>query len=366
MCGLFLLPRTPRRAQSATPAAGRPTLMHFMPSHTSTIRLARFVTVALAAVVALPGSSPATPASARAASPFLSAPLYVDPYSNASRQADQWRQTRPADAAIMDKIAAQPQATWFGDWGGPVRADVAAHVAAAQAAGTMPVLVAYDIPRRDCSGHSSGGARSPAAYRRWIRDFAAALGQARAAVVVEPDAVAGLDCLTRANQRTRLRLLNRAVSSLSSDKQAAIYIDAGNQAWQPARTIAARLKAAGVGRARGFSLNVSNFDTTASEIAYGKAISTRIGRKHGRKSTLKTFVVDTSRNGVGPTKHRQWCNPPGRALGAVPSARTGESRVDAFLWIKPPGESDGKCNGGPAAGAWWPEYALSLARRAAW
>jgi endoglucanase len=333
-----------------------------MPSHTSTSRFALCVAVALAAVAALPGSSPARPATPRAASPFPGARLYVDPYSNASRQAEQWRQSRPADAAIMDKIAAQPEAFWFGDWGGPVRADVAAHVTAAQAAGAVPVLVAYDIPRRDCGGHSSGGASSPAAYRRWIRDFAAGLGQARAAVVVEPDAVAGLDCLSRANQRIRLKLLNGAVSILRSDKQAAVYIDAGNQGWQTSRTIASRLRAAGVGRARGFSLNVSNFDTTASEIAYGKAISARIGSKSG----LKTFVVDTSRNGVGPTKKRQWCNPPGRALGTVPTALTGEARVDAFLWIKPPGESDGKCNGGPGAGAWWPEYALALARRAAW
>ena len=34
------------------------------------------------------------------------------------------------------------------------------------------------------------------------------------------------------------------------------------------------------------------------------------------------------------------------------------------LWIKTPGESDGECHGGPAAGAWWPTYALGLARRA--
>jgi endoglucanase len=337
-----------------------------MPSHASTSRFGLFVVVALAGVAALPGPSPASPASPRAASPFLGVPLYVDPNSNASRQAEQWRQARPADAAIMDKIAAQPQAFWFGDWGGPVRADVAAHVTAAQAAGALPVLVAYDIPRRDCSGRSSGGASSPAAYRRWIRDFAAGLGQARAAVVVEPDAVAGLDCLSRPNRRTRLKLLNLAVSILRSDTQAAIYLDAGNRGWQPARTIASRLRAAGVLRARGFSLNVSNFDTTASEIAYGRAISARIGRASGRKSGLKPFIVDTSRNGVGPTKNRQWCNPPGRALGAVPSARTGKAPVDAFLWIKPPGESDGKCNGGPAAGAWWAEYALALARRAAW
>ena len=41
-----------------------------------------------------------------------------------------------------------------------------------------------------------------------------------------------------------------------------------------------------------------------------------------------------------------------------------DSLLDAFVWIKRPGESDGTCNGGPPAGSWWPEYALGLAQRA--
>ncbi|MFJ4217673.1 glycoside hydrolase family 6 protein, partial [Streptomyces hydrogenans] len=59
-----------------------------------------------------------------------------------------------------------------------------------------------------------------------------------------------------------------------------------------------------------------------------------------------------------------WCNPPGRSLGVPPTDRTGDALVDAYLWIKRPGDSDGQCRGGPSAGTWWPEYALGLARRA--
>ncbi|XIE81958.1 glycoside hydrolase family 6 protein [Streptomyces sp. SBR177] len=55
---------------------------------------------------------------------------------------------------------------------------------------------------------------------------------------------------------------------------------------------------------------------------------------------------------------------PGRALGVPPTDRTGDELVDAYLWIKRPGDSDGTCRGGPAAGTWWPDYALGLARRA--
>jgi endoglucanase len=82
-------------------------------------------------------------------------------------------------------------------------------------------------------------------------------------------------------------------------------------------------------------------------------------------------VIDTGRNGVGRLVESErpvdlWCNVPGRALGPPPTGRTGVPRVDAFLWIKRPGESDGSCNGGPSAGTWWPDYALELARRAAY
>ncbi|NUT94690.1 MAG: endoglucanase, partial [Saccharothrix sp.] len=56
--------------------------------------------------------------------------------------------------------------------------------------------------------------------------------------------------------------------------------------------------------------------------------------------------------------------PPGRGLGARPTADTGIPLVDAFLWVKRPGESDGECQGGPAAGRWWPEQALELAKLA--
>jgi endoglucanase len=265
---------------------------------------------------------------------------------------------RPADAAVMDKIAAQPQAAWFGDWNDNVRADVAAEVRAAARAHAVPVLVAYDIPHRDCGGHSAGGARSARAYRRWIRDFATGLGRARAAVVLEPDALPGLDCLESSDRRRRLHLLSDAVKTLRADPNAAIYLDAGHSAWQPVGVIASRLLAAGVAHTRGFSLNVSNFGTTRRELAYGARISARTKRK--------PFVIDTSRNGAAPTPDDQWCNPPGRALGRRPTARTGNRLVDAYLWVKTPGESDGECNGGPPAGVWWPEYALGLARRAAW
>jgi endoglucanase len=93
-------------------------------------------------------------------------------------------------------------------------------------------------------------------------------------------------------------------------------------------------------------------------VTYGRSVAAALGGKH--------FVVDTSRNGLGPAPDGAWCNPPGRALGARPTVATGEPLHDAALWVKHPGESDGACNGGPAAGTWWAQGALDLARLAAY
>jgi endoglucanase len=291
-------------------------------------------------------------------SPFTGAKWFLDPNSNARRQANAWRLGRPADAAQMDKIAGQPQADWFGDWSGDIQTAVSNRVTQITGAGALPVLVAYDIPLRDCGSYSSGGAASAAAYKTWIRSFAAGVGSRKAVVVLEPDALAGMGCLSAADQQTRLALISDAVSVLAARSGVATYIDAGNSGWQSAATMATRLKSAGVASARGFSLNISNFMTTASQRAYGDQLSALIGGKH--------FIVDTSRNGLGPTSDAQWCNPAGRALGERATSATGDPLADAWFWIKRPGESDGTCNGGPGAGAWWASYALGLAQRAAY
>ena len=41
-------------------------------------------------------------------------------------------------------------------------------------------------------------------------------------------------------------------------------------------------------------------------------------------------------NGLG--SNGEWCNPRGQALGAFPTTRTGNPLVDAFLWVKAPGD----------------------------
>lgn len=55
-------------------------------------------------------------------------------------------------------------------------------------------------------------------------------------------------------------------------------------------------------------------------------------------------VLDTSRSGVMGLRWfwDEWCNVEGAGLGARPSAETGDDdTLDAFVWVKRPGESDG-------------------------
>ena len=118
--------------------------------------------------------------SSTAATPLGAARLWADPDSPARRQADAWRATRPADAAVMDRLAAQPQAHWLGGWSGDVRAAASARVAAAAAAGAVPVLVAYNIPQRDCGGSSAGGVTRPTPTGRGSARWPRGLGDAPA------------------------------------------------------------------------------------------------------------------------------------------------------------------------------------------
>ncbi|CAN5293941.1 glycoside hydrolase family 6 protein [soil metagenome] len=299
-----------------------------------------------------PPSAPGPTPTPTASNPLAGVALYLDPNSRARNQADAWLLSRPLDAAQLEKIAARPQAKWLGSWLDDPSNEIVGTLAAASAQNAVAVLVAYNITNLDCG---SGGARNADAYRTWIARFANAIGSSRAVVILEPDALPAMGCLSAAGQQERVELLSYAVQTLKSHSGVTLYVDAGHAMWQSAAEMARRLNLAGIADADGFSLNVSNFISTEANTLYGADLSSRVGGKH--------FVIDTSRNGLGPTADLQWCNPGGRALGVAPGTLTAHPALDAYLWIKPPGESDGTCNGGPAAGTWWAEYALGLAQR---
>ncbi|HEU5008947.1 MAG TPA: glycoside hydrolase family 6 protein [Jatrophihabitantaceae bacterium] len=265
-----------------------------------------------------------------AGGPFAGRALYVDPHSTAADAAAAAGGTN----TTLNRLASIPQATWLVG-GTPAQAAgiVRTEVGAASRSGAVTEFVVYDLPNRDCSGgQSAGGAAENTAYQNYVSAVSAALKGARGIVVLEPDALADLGCLTPTAQTSRLALLKWAVRRLVQPG-VQVYLDAGHAGWQTSSTMAYRLIKAGIYYARGFSVNVSSFDATSSEIAYGTKISSQVG--------WKRFVVDTSRNG-SPTSGG-WCNPAGATTGALPGTDTGTRAADALLWIKHPGESDGAC-----------------------
>lgn len=49
------------------------------------------------------------------------------------------------------------------------------------------------------------------------------------------------------------------------------------------------------------------------------------------------FIINTSHNGNGPRYsggHTIWCNPPNAAAGALPTTRTADPKVDAYVWVE--------------------------------
>lgn len=376
--------------------------------------------------------------------------LWTDPQSSTKQAAVTLKGAAKQDALTLSRY---PSATWFtGSSPEQVEHEVAQVVARAD--DRVPVLVAYNIPFRDCAQFSAGGATSMAEYTAWIDAFAAGIGDAEAVVIVEPDGLGIIPWYTNINNELewcqpaeadpataadeRFAMLNHAVDALKANPSTVVYLDGTHSGWLGVGDAADRLDQAGVERADGFYLNASNYQYTTNQVFYGTWISQCLAQgdyancanqywnggplpsmiaqlsgewtgvalsSYGEWSEDATdpalnvsgysyrfwgeptthFVVDTSRNGLGPWdwaaagysdagSAQDWCNPPDRGLGLKPTTDTGNELVDAYLWIKVPGESDGACfrDGSlgaldpergilnPPAGAWFSEQAREL------
>ncbi|GAA3731177.1 endoglucanase [Spinactinospora alkalitolerans] len=301
----------------------------------------------LAAAVAV-GPSPASAAESA---------FYVNP----DTQAAEWVRNNPGDpraSVIGDRIADVPQGTWFTEYNpNEVRGQVDALVGAAAAEGKTPIMVVYNIPNRDCSNHSGGGAPDHSAYRSWVDQVAAGLEGRPATIVMEPDVLSLMgNCMDRGQQDQVMESMAYAGKALmAGSSQARVYFDAGHSNWHSPAEIASLLNGADIaGSAHGISSNVSNYNWTSDEVAYAEQVIAATGH-----SSLRA-VIDTSRNGNGP-RGSEWCDPEGRAIGTPSTTDTGNGMIDAFLWVKLPGEADGCA---ASAGQFVPQLAYDMAMAA--
>jgi endoglucanase len=320
------------------------------------------------------GATPTTPRTERTGKPDqgqdqeqdqeqdLTAAASTRLYRHPESQVLDWVRTHtgdPRQAVIESRIADRPAAVWFADFTpSTITSRVRAVTSGGAAQGRVPVVVAYTIPDRDCGGASQGGAPGLDAYDDWIDAFAAGLGSGEVVVILEPDSVAQAECLSSGERSRRFASLARAGRVLkAANPDARVYYDAGHSGWHAPAKQAGWLRQAGAASAAssdGVFSNVSNFHRTADEIAYDRRVLDALGGPASLGA-----VIDTSRNGNGAPAAGQWCDPSGRKIGRAPTLDTGQARIDAYLWVKLPGESDG-CKGSP--GTFSPSYAYELAR----
>jgi endoglucanase len=218
----------------------------------------------------------------------------------------------------------------------------------------LPILVIYNIPNRDVGQYSKGGAKTSESYLDFIERFARGVGDKSPIIIYEPDALPHSVSLSEEDREWRLDLMKQAVQHLTDNCNGTVYIDVGHSSWLPPKDVDVLLSKVSNPKVRGFSMNTCNYRTTKECIKWAK----RLCKYQGEDTH---FVIDTSRNGQGPNEV-EWCNPPGRGLGEVPTTDTDHRLCDAYLWVKIPGESDGKCNGGPKAGMFWGEQAEELVK----
>ena len=376
---------------------------------------------ALAACAAAPKPSPVVPSTTPHApdgvNPFEGAHLYINP--DYAKTVEGLAVAHPDDAALLKKMATFPTAIWL-SWIADTK-DVGRYLddaLAKQKAGGKPevvTFVVYDLPNRDCNAASSAGELSAddageAGYQhRYIDVIAAAFAahpDVRIAAVLEPDSLANLvtnlqNPKCEAAQGIYKRGIAYAITKLSLPN-VFLYLDAAHAGWlgwpkNLGRSVAMYKEvltmAGGADRIRGFALNVSNYDPAKDatnpkrqldaapddELGYVGDLSKALD---AAGITGKGFVIDTGRDGKGYIRSSpgNWCNIKGAGLGERPHAAPAP-KVDAYLYIKVPGESDGTADakatrfdencvsedatpGAPEAGKMFDAYLINLLKNA--
>ncbi len=368
------------------------------------------------AVPALP-VEPATEAPFPSQNPFAGAQMFADP--NYASKVDDSIQASPELANEMSVVKQQPTALWLDriaavdeipNWLSEAQAQ-------SDAAGVpvVPVFVVYDLPNRDCAAKASNGELKieeggETRYREEYIDVIAAHFRAhpeqRMVVVLEPDSLPNLisnlgveKCVV--SQEVYVNSIAYAIAQLSLPN-VAIYLDAAHAGWLGWEANQRRMgklvkqvldKAGGVDRIRGFATNVANYNALSGD--WGRRLESsnpspnEIAYVDMLRQTLqdvgitdKAFLVDTSRNGQAEIRSRwgNWCNIRGAGLGERPTVSPRDG-IDAYFWVKPPGDSDGTADpaavrfdencasddatpGAPEAGHWFHEYFVELVQNA--
>ncbi|CAH0479867.1 unnamed protein product [Peronospora belbahrii] len=268
----------------------------------------------------------------------------------------------PEFLKALDALEQHAIAAWFTDrMSNDERATMLSSMLKQCSEDTRLSIVVYGIPNKDCDAglSSAGSVKSVKDYKAFLKELTEGVGDRKVLYVVEPDAVGLLakegGCGSSAGYLDNLKL---AVETLSANANAELYVDIGYwmlaDSTNAAKTAPIMQELGKCGRVKGVVINTSNYRSNDECTTYCTNFQTAMGNND------MTCIADTSRNFNGcPTN--DWCNVPTAGIGKPPSSETGFSNLDYFMWIKPPGESDGQCTSdAPQAGSFFPESFTKL------
>ena len=230
--------------------------------------------------------------------------------------------------------------------------------------GTIPIVTTY-FAHAELGGAATTAQITADAplFKSQVDAMAKAIGRRPVALFLELDAVGSSTAMAREGSLPAWESLIRYEAlKLEALPHTAVYIEGGYSDSHTVRYAAGLLNHMGIREVQGFYTNDTHMQWTTHELRYAKAVSKETGGAH--------FVINTSSNGRGPLLNahprtqgvENLCNPPGRGLGIPDTTTPGLSpHLDALLWVVPPGNSSGACNGGTASGTFWLARAEELA-----
>ncbi|HEX3616920.1 MAG TPA: glycoside hydrolase family 6 protein [Solirubrobacteraceae bacterium] len=208
--------------------------------------------------------------------------------------------TTGTNQALLGRIALQPQAVWLG-WEtkvAQIQALTAATVASSQNGNPNVLTELATFELNPWEKKAANGVDKPAVHaswnvksdEAWYRNMAAGIGTARALVIEQVDLPVALKIPSTAPAR----IDTYAARVLSANPHTTVYIDGGTFGWLSATRDAELLISNGIRYARGFALDDTDYDPTATEDTFGAQVVAALA-KLGVKG--KHFIVNTDENG---------------------------------------------------------------------
>lgn len=281
------------------------------------------------------------------------------------------KETYPDSAFALSHLETLGIATWYTDrdTSGDATQTAVDLISTCPESSRLSIVV-YGLPNKDCdAGYSSGEGtvKTDEDYKEFIASLSFVIDKRKVLYVLEPDAIGLLANKKCAVEYNYQKNLDTAVKLLSENPNAEIYLDVGFWALERSNTTEIVSKTvkelAKAGRVKGIALNTSNYRATKQIAKLCTTFQAAVG------STKLHCVIDSSRNfqEFANESSSEWCNVKKAGIGTPPTNVTGLDNIDYFLYLKPPGDSDGTCEDesndamqGPQAGQFFNEHFIKL------